>query len=59
MNGEQLKCTATIYNIYRQETEKVIEEDRPRLLASGPDNDFISNDDDGGHDYYLNHLGDC
>ncbi|KAL5281384.1 hypothetical protein ACFFRR_005028 [Megaselia abdita] len=54
----KLKCTATIYNIYRQEAEKVIEEDRPRLLASGPDNDFISNDDDGGHDYYLNHLGD-
>lgn len=51
-----MRCTATIYNIYRQDAEKIIEEDRPRLLASGPDSDFISNDD-GEHDYYLNHLG--
>uniref|UniRef100_T1GVN4 Uncharacterized protein n=1 Tax=Megaselia scalaris TaxID=36166 RepID=T1GVN4_MEGSC len=51
----KLRCTATIYNIYRQDAEKIIEEDRPRLLASGPDSDFISNDD-GEHDYYLNHL---
>ncbi|XP_067620110.1 uncharacterized protein [Eurosta solidaginis] len=31
----KLKCTARIYDIYIQETEKLVEEDRPRILASG------------------------
>nr|XP_036216047.1 uncharacterized protein LOC106619348 [Bactrocera oleae]XP_036216048.1 uncharacterized protein LOC106619348 [Bactrocera oleae]XP_036216049.1 uncharacterized protein LOC106619348 [Bactrocera oleae]XP_036216050.1 uncharacterized protein LOC106619348 [Bactrocera oleae] len=31
----KLKCSARIYDIYVQEAEKLIEEDRPRILASG------------------------
>ncbi|XP_055389383.1 putative actin-fragmin kinase DDB_G0287957 isoform X2 [Condylostylus longicornis] len=31
----KLKCSARIHNIYQQESEKIIEEDRPRILASG------------------------
>ncbi|ALC39900.1 beat-Ib, partial [Drosophila busckii] len=31
----KLKCSARIHNIYAQESEKLIEEDRPRILASG------------------------
>lgn len=31
----KLKCSARIYDVYVQEAEKLIEEDRPRILASG------------------------
>ncbi|KAL7740905.1 hypothetical protein ACLKA6_014067 [Drosophila palustris] len=31
----KLKCSARIHDIYAQESEKLIEEDRPRILASG------------------------
>lgn len=31
----QLKCSARIYRIYHGETEKYVEEDKPRIMASG------------------------
>ncbi|XP_055905701.1 uncharacterized protein LOC129941159 isoform X2 [Eupeodes corollae] len=31
----KLKCTASLFNIYHEEVEKLIEEDRPRIMASG------------------------
>lgn len=31
----QLKCTATIFDIFKEEIESIIEEDRPRIMASG------------------------
>lgn len=31
----QLRCIGTIFDIYKEEIEKFIEEDRPRILASG------------------------
>lgn len=31
----KLKCTATLFNIYHEEVEKLIEEDRPKIMASG------------------------
>jgi hypothetical protein len=33
-----LKCTAKIHEIYWQSVEKIIEEDRPRILATGSSN---------------------
>ncbi len=34
----QLKCIAKIHEIYWQSVEKIIEEDRPRILAAGSSN---------------------
>ncbi|XP_052851685.1 uncharacterized protein LOC128261834 [Drosophila gunungcola] len=31
----RLKCTANIFDIFKEEMESVIEEDRPRIMASG------------------------
>uniref|UniRef100_A0A1A9VNR7 Uncharacterized protein n=1 Tax=Glossina austeni TaxID=7395 RepID=A0A1A9VNR7_GLOAU len=31
----RLKCTATIFDIFKEEIESIIEEDRPRIMASG------------------------
>lgn len=31
----QLKCTANIFDIFKEEIESIIEEDRPRIMASG------------------------
>ncbi|EDW77979.2 uncharacterized protein Dwil_GK24768 [Drosophila willistoni] len=31
----RLKCTSTIFDIFKEEIESVIEEDRPRIMASG------------------------
>ncbi|XP_016962148.1 uncharacterized protein LOC108032684 isoform X1 [Drosophila biarmipes] len=48
----KLKCSARIHEIYAQETEKVIEEDRPRILASGrsPDMNMYPFDQPGDVD---------
>ncbi|XP_055923915.1 uncharacterized protein LOC129954197 [Eupeodes corollae] len=59
----KLKCTARIHEIYEQETEKVIEEDRPRILASGrsPDVNLYPFDQPGDGEFdeqneqYLTH----
>lgn len=34
-NYLQLKCTASIFDIFKEEIESIIEEDRPRIMASG------------------------
>ncbi|XP_075150478.1 beaten path Ic [Haematobia irritans] len=46
----RLKCTASIFDIFREEIESVIEEDRPRIMASGRSYDAHSypHDDNGG-----------
>lgn len=31
----QVKCTARVYKIYEQSDEKLIDEDRPTIMASG------------------------
>jgi len=31
----QLKCTANIFDIFKEEIESIIEEDKPRIMASG------------------------
>lgn len=48
----QLKCSARIHEIYAQESEKLIEEDRPRILASGrsPDMNMYPFDQPGDAD---------
>ncbi|XP_064553955.1 uncharacterized protein beat-Ib [Drosophila montana] len=48
----KLKCSARIHNIYAQESEKLIEEDRPRILASGrsPDMNMYPFDQPGDAD---------
>lgn len=48
----QLKCSARIHDIYAQESEKLIEEDRPRILASGrsPDMNMYPFDQPGDAD---------
>jgi len=47
-----LKCSARIHDIYAQESEKLIEEDRPRILASGrsPDMNMYPFDQPGDMD---------
>ncbi|XP_055852709.1 uncharacterized protein LOC129916648 [Episyrphus balteatus] len=60
----KLKCTARIHEIYEQETEKLIEEDRPRILASGrsPDVNLYPFDQPGDGEFddqneqYLTHY---
>ncbi|KAL5281382.1 hypothetical protein ACFFRR_005027 [Megaselia abdita] len=53
----KLKCTARIHDLYEQVSEKVIEEDRPRILASGRSPDNIYGDmSDGGNEFYLTHY---
>ncbi|KAH8251411.1 hypothetical protein KR032_011177, partial [Drosophila birchii] len=48
----KLKCSARIHDIYAQESEKLIEEDRPRILASGrsPDMNMYPFDQPGEAD---------
>ncbi|EDV58066.1 uncharacterized protein Dere_GG24184 [Drosophila erecta] len=48
----KLKCSARIHEIYAQESEKLIEEDRPRFLASGrsPDMNMYPFDQPGDVD---------
>lgn len=55
----QLKCSARIYRIYHSETEKIIEEDRPRILASGRSPDMYpfdqhNTDFQDDNDVYIN-----
>lgn len=35
VTGLQLKCEASIHQIYHESTERFLEEDRPRILATG------------------------
>lgn len=35
-----MKCIATLFDIFREEIESVIEEDRPRIMASGRSHDM-------------------
>ncbi|XP_017155050.1 uncharacterized protein LOC108163992 [Drosophila miranda] len=48
----KLKCSARIHDIYAQESEKMLEEDRPRILASGrsPDMNMYPFDQPGDVD---------
>ncbi|XP_039952938.1 uncharacterized protein LOC120769806 [Bactrocera tryoni] len=39
----RLKCTASIFDIFKEEIESVIEEDRPRIMASGRSYDMHNN----------------
>lgn len=39
----QIKCKARIHEIYRQSSESVIEEDRPKILATSLSNGQGSN----------------
>ncbi|XP_037913348.1 uncharacterized protein LOC119652994 isoform X2 [Hermetia illucens] len=62
----KLKCTARIHGIYEQDIEKYIEEDRPRILASGrsPDVNLFGYDSQGDgemtdqSDFYSTHYKD-
>ena len=59
-NFFQLKCSARIHRIYHAETEKFIEEDRPRILASGRSPEtfpYDHNDEfDDENGLYLTHY---
>ncbi|XP_037821505.1 uncharacterized protein MAL13P1.304-like [Lucilia sericata] len=56
----KLKCSARIHRIYHAETEKYIEEDRPRILASGRSPEtfpYDHNDEfDDENGLYLTHY---
>ncbi|XP_037959229.1 uncharacterized protein LOC119688629 [Teleopsis dalmanni] len=55
----KLKCSAHIHSIYALESEKIIEEDRPRILASGrsPDNSNYPYDStDDQNDLYITYY---
>ncbi|KAM7353810.1 beaten path Ib isoform 1-T3 [Cochliomyia hominivorax] len=56
----KLKCSARIHRIYHGETEKYIEEDRPRILASGRSPEtfpYDHNDEfDDENGLYLTHY---
>lgn len=43
ISPQQLKCTASIFDIFKEEIESVIEEDRPRIMASGRSYDMHNN----------------
>lgn len=65
-NRLKLKCVARIHGIYEQNAEKLIEEDRPRILASGrsPDVNLFPYDKQANGDLneqnelYLTHYKD-
>uniref|UniRef100_A0A1I8NMA3 Ig-like domain-containing protein n=1 Tax=Stomoxys calcitrans TaxID=35570 RepID=A0A1I8NMA3_STOCA len=54
----KLKCSARIHRIYHAETEKYLEEDRPRILASGRSPDVYHHNDefDDENGLYLTHY---
>ncbi|XP_055848175.1 uncharacterized protein LOC129913490 isoform X2 [Episyrphus balteatus] len=60
----KLKCTASLFNIYHEEVEKLIEEDRPRIMASGrsfdmnayPYDQQSSGDFEDHNESYLTHY---
>uniref|UniRef100_A0A1I8MV35 Uncharacterized protein n=1 Tax=Musca domestica TaxID=7370 RepID=A0A1I8MV35_MUSDO len=51
----RLKCTASIFDIFREEIESVIEEDRPRIMASGRSYDAHSYPHDDNSVGYEDH----
>ncbi|XP_037828638.1 uncharacterized protein LOC119616338 [Lucilia sericata] len=56
----RLKCTASIFDIFKEEIESVIEEDRPRIMASGqsypPDHGYGSHGDSDGYEHNESYL---
>lgn len=56
----QLKCTASIFDIFKEEIESIIEEDRPRIMASGqsypPDHGYGSHGDSDGYEHNESYL---
>ncbi|XP_046812564.1 uncharacterized protein LOC111679258 [Lucilia cuprina] len=56
----RLKCTASIFDIFKEEIESIIEEDRPRIMASGqsypPDHGYGSHADSDGYEHNESYL---
>ncbi|XP_065356508.1 uncharacterized protein LOC135950912 [Calliphora vicina] len=56
----RLKCTASIFDIFKEEIESVIEEDRPRIMASGqsypPDHGYGTHGDTDGYEHNESYL---
>ncbi|TMW46085.1 hypothetical protein DOY81_008836 [Sarcophaga bullata] len=56
----RLKCTASIFDIFQEEIESIIEEDRPRIMASGqshpPDHGYDSHGDSEGYEHNESYL---
>ena len=55
-----MKCTASIFDIFQEEIESIIEEDRPRIMASGqsypPDHAYDSHGDSDGYEHNESYL---
>ncbi|KAM7353809.1 beaten path Ic [Cochliomyia hominivorax] len=56
----RLKCTASIFDIFKEEIESIIEEDRPRIMASGQsypsDHSYGTHSDSDGYEHNESYL---